>query len=240
MNVVRSMDFRRYSAEPSSSLRSPLLLHQAPRLSSTLRSCFKEVAAIFALALALCAPSVATELQDTRISNAGLTRPLSAERFDVRFGVFGHSVGGREKSSAVNLEIVSPRIASTGSALWDTLMPRVHLGALANLSGATNLLYAGPTWTIPVNDKISVEVFGGGALHDGEKGRNSPKRAALGCDGLYSIGASAIYRIDADWSIVATYHHFSNGRVVFKTRCGGGAMPNHGLNQYGIRIGRSF
>lgn len=156
-------------------------------------------------------------------------------RFEVRFGGFMHGVGSIEKGTFdVNGELLFPKlIGATG--YWSFLVPRLHVGANYNVSGRTNVVYAGFLWTVPITQKFFVEGFFDGAWTDGSLVGDAT-HVALGCRAQFHVGGSIGYRFDSRWSVIGTFDHVSNGSGIGLSNCG----RNQGLNNYGVRVGYSF
>jgi hypothetical protein len=167
---------------------------------------------------------------------------LPYDRFEARFGAFGHGVGSREDGTAdLNVEFVTPRL-SLGVTGWASyLIPRVHVGGQANLGNRTSFVYTGALWTFPIWGGLSAEIFAGPALHNGVY-LPTNNRAGLGCPVLFHAGASLAYQLTDRWSVIGTFSHLSNGRELFGISCqtNQGRGGNQGLNNYGVRVGYSF
>lgn len=155
--------------------------------------------------------------------------------WEIRAGAFAHGVGSAEEGTVdLNAEIISPKLFAA-PGYWSYFVPHLHAGGMLNLSGKTSSLYAGALWRFPVIERLFVEGFFGGAVHNGalddSRGTN-----ALGCNPLFHVGGSAGYQITQRWSAIFTFDHLSNGRRVFGTDCN----RNVGVNNYGLRLGFSF
>jgi hypothetical protein len=170
----------------------------------------------------------------------GLADP--GDRWEARFGVFAHGVGSAEENTVdLNGEIATPRLPLGVTGFWRFLVPRVHVGGFANLSGRTSVLYTGFLWTLPLSERFFVEGFIGPAIHNGSLVPTAT-HAGLGCHTLFNAGGSIGYRFDQHWSVQATFDHLSNGRELFGINCGTNQVVggNQGLNNYGIRLGYAF
>jgi lipid A 3-O-deacylase len=155
--------------------------------------------------------------------------------WEIRAGAFAHAVGSAEEGSVdLNAEIIFPKLIGP-SGFWSYLVPHLHVGGMLNLAGKTSSVYAGGLWRFPVFDRFFVEGFFGGTVHNGSL-EDAPGRNALGCNPAFHVGASVGYEFSDRWSLVFTYDHLSNGRVVFGTNC----ERNVGLNNYGLRLGYRF
>ncbi len=152
---------------------------------------------------------------------------------EIRGGVFAHGPGTRESGSVdINGELLFSKPFQPADPSMAFLVPRLHLGGTLNTAGDTSQLYAGFTWTYDITRSVFVEGSLGGALHNGETGR-FPRfdRLSLGCSPLIRATGSLGYRLDANWSIMATVEHISNANT---------CHANQGLTNYGIRIGYTF
>lgn len=202
--------------------------------------------AFFAFAVApevLCAADLGTAVPATPYIPASTLIVDPANRFEARFGVFAHGVGSVERNTVdINGEIVSPRLLPGVAGFWSYFVPRAHLGASGNLSGRTSFAYAGLVWTFPVFDRFFFEPYVGPAVHNGSL-TPTQTLAGLGCPALFHAGANAGYRFDANWSVMFTFEHLSNGKTLFGINCGtnqGSRGSNQGLNNYGVRVGYAF
>jgi hypothetical protein len=80
-------------------------------------------------------PAIADELVAPRWSG----QLLDPHRYELRFGGFAHGVGSIESGQIdINGEFVLPRLPFGRGEWWDFLVPRPHLGVMANLSGGTS------------------------------------------------------------------------------------------------------
>ncbi len=161
-------------------------------------------------------------------ADAGLERdPILHE---LRLGLFAHDPGSPEQGSVdVNGEVLFAKPFSRTDWL-DSLIPRPHLGATVNTGGATSSVYTGFTWQIPLGDTFFVEGSLGAALHNGSED-GSVDQNALGCSPLFRESASAGFRLDRQWTVMATIEHLSNAGL---------CDENRGLTNMGVRAGYRF
>jgi lipid A 3-O-deacylase len=153
--------------------------------------------------------------------------------FEVRGGGFASTWGPEGGTPDINGELVFPKIYSVPG--WqDVLIPRFHMGGMANLAGRTNYAYAGALWTLNY-DRYFAEYFFGGVVHDGPLKAANEHEPNLGCRELYHIGGSLGYRFDQNWSAMVTFDHASDGEPTL-SRC----HSNTGISVVGLRIGYSF
>ncbi|HET9904457.1 MAG TPA: acyloxyacyl hydrolase [Xanthobacteraceae bacterium] len=176
------------------------------------------------------------------LSAACEAAPVSAQEarywreYEVRLGAMMHGLWGPEPDSlSINGEFILPKFSFAPIApSWQWLIPRFHFGGMLNTAGKTNYMYAGALWTYDLTDRLFVEGFLGGAVHDGSL-LGAPGRNALGCRVLYHLGGSIGYRFSPRWSAMVTLDHISNGTGMFSD-----CPRNQGLNELGIRVGYSF
>ena len=159
-----------------------------------------------------------------------------ADRFEFRLGGFAHGLGSVERNtSAVNLELDSPRLFPPVNAWWGFLLPRAYAAGMINVNGATSSIRAGANWLLPFTEQIFGEIYLGGAVHDGSL-VGSADQNALGSRVLFNVGASLGYRFAPRWSAMVTFDHLSNGNGVFGT----GFARNQGINSVGARLSYAF
>jgi hypothetical protein len=192
------------------------------------------LAAVWASLMTL--PAIAADVARPDVS----PRDSFRDRFEFRFGAGAHGVGSIESGTVdVNGELVFPQLHlfdwqnDPGLAF---LMPRINIGGMINTAGRTSYMYAGFLWTYEITNRLFLEGFLGGALHNGSlNGDPANNMAALGCRQLFHVGTNLGYRITADWSVMFTFAHVSNGNAAL-----GACSRNQGLNEYLIRAGYSF
>ena len=150
------------------------------------------------------------------------------DRFELRGGVFAHAVGSPEEGSAdLNFELVAPRFFTIPN-LPDFLTPRFHVGGMVNLDGQTSYSYAGALWTINLTQNWFAEGFFGGIVHNGKHNDETGQMNDLGCSWAFHSGGSLGYRLNARWSVMATFDHLSNAEL---------CQYNKGVNDWGLRLG---
>ena len=162
------------------------------------------------------------------------------DRFEFRFGVGMHGVGSAESGVvAVNPELVFPEFRLTDWPIdprWAFIVPRLHIGGVANFAGRTSYFYVGGLWTYEITQKLFVEGFLGGAIHNGSlSGDPANHKSALGCRALFHTGGSIGYRLAPQWALMFTFDHVSNGETAL-----GACGVNQGLNEYLLRVGYTF
>lgn len=159
---------------------------------------------------------------------------------EVRIGGSVQDPGSAERDTAnINGEVLFAKPLVSLDPFWQAFVPRPTVGGSYNFGGRTSYAYAGVTWTIEVfpqffNNRIFLDGFFGGAVHDGATG---PKAFvpfgfnALGCSPLFREAAALGFRLTENWSIMATIEHMSNAGL---------CVENRGLTNYGGKIGYTF
>jgi hypothetical protein len=186
------------------------------------------------LILGVIAPASAADLVAPAPAYAPPSQPLSFVS-ELRMGGSAQDPWSPERNTFnVNGEILFARPGLTADRFWSTFVPRPTAGFSINTGGKTSYGYAGATWTVDVTDRVFVDAFFGGAVHNGATG---PKafialgRNALGCSPLFREAAGIGYRLTANWSVMATIEHMSNA---------GFCVENRGLTNVGAKIGYTF
>lgn len=133
-----------------------------------------------------------------------------------------------------NVELVLPKFWRARGWL-DPLVPRLHLGATANLSGRTSYAYAGGLWTFAFSPRGFTELSLGGLVHNGQLDGNDPQQARLGCRELYEAGVNLGYHLSTRAAVMLSFDHGSNGRPVLSD-----CRYNEGLDLFGFRFGYAF
>lgn len=153
------------------------------------------------------------------------------ERFELRGGLFAHTIASPEGGSAdLNLEVVAPRFF-TIPGLPDYFTPRFHVGGIGNFAGRTSYVYAGALWNYNFNANWFGEGFFGGLVHNGNLDDVSDHMNGLGCRWAFHSGGSIGYRLNDRWSVMGTFDHLSNAEIF---------LYNKGINDWGLRIGYSL
>ncbi|MBI3434966.1 MAG: acyloxyacyl hydrolase [Proteobacteria bacterium] len=156
----------------------------------------------------------------------------AASRWELRAGAYAHDPIFNERGSVdFTAEVVFPRLPITVDPAWAFLVPRPHIGGVANLRGRTSYGYTGFVWTIDITRKFFVEPIFGAMVHDGKLNTNDPSRDSLGCRVLFHTGVSAGYRLTDNWSVLATWEHGSNANTCAR---------NIGINVFGGKVGYTF
>jgi lipid A 3-O-deacylase len=154
--------------------------------------------------------------------------------YEVRFGAFAHEPGGIEKGTTdITGEVIFGGVGKSTS--WDFSQVRLHVGGNANVGGKTNGAYWGFVFTGYIYDKWFIEGSMDGAWNDGFTGPVKPapiyKRAGTGCHFSWHESFSIGYNVTEHWSVMATAEHYSNLQLCDR---------NHGLSNYGVRLGYAF
>ncbi|WP_460450731.1 acyloxyacyl hydrolase [Alsobacter sp. SYSU BS001988] len=152
---------------------------------------------------------------------------------EFRVGGFAHDPWSPESGSVdVNAELLFAKPIVLNDPLWNSFVPRPHLGATINTQGDTSHVYAGLTWTFEVTQRIFFETSFGGSFNNGTAGPVTPVgRSAMGCHAAFRESASLGYRITENLSVMGTVEHVSNSGI---------CSDNRGLTNVGMRVGYSF
>jgi hypothetical protein len=153
---------------------------------------------------------------------------------EFRFGFSAQDPWGPEgQDGSANLtgEILFAKPFTASDLFTSYFIPRPHVGGSLNFDGRTSFAYAGLSWTVDVTPDIFVEGSVGGAFHNG-KDQPLAHRQELGCSPLFRESGSVGVRLSANWSVMATVEHLSNGGLC--------SDENRGLTNVGARVGYSF
>jgi len=183
--------------------------------------------------LILCAGSMGLSAADARKSNAS-TQPSLLSEFRIGFSAqdpWGPE--GEDGSANLTGEILLAKPFTPSDLFTSYFIPRPHIGGSLNFDDRTSFAYTGLTWTIDVTPDVFVEGSIGGAFHNGKDrvADSLSDRQALGCSPLFRESGSVGVRLSANWSLMATIEHLSNG---------GSCSENRGLTNVGARVGYSF
>jgi lipid A 3-O-deacylase len=140
---------------------------------------------------------------------------------------------GRGNSANLTGEILFAKPFTASDLFTSYFIPRPHVGGSLNLDGQTSFAYAGLSWTVDITPALFVEGSIGGAFHNDDKRATplSPNRESLGCSPLFRESGSVGVRLSANWSVMATLEHLTNG---------GACSENRGLTNVGARVGYTF
>lgn len=151
---------------------------------------------------------------------------------EVRLGLAAHDPWSPERGAAdiQGLMIFARPVKLDGGLA--PLLPRFQIGGALNTTGKTSHAHAGLNWTFDVTQKVFVEASLGGALHDGKTTRPAPAdRNAMGCPAHFRESLGIGYRLDGNWSVVASLEHLSNAGL---------CKTNRGLTNLGVGLGYRF
>jgi hypothetical protein len=154
---------------------------------------------------------------------------------EFRFGLSAQDPWGSEwRDGSANLtgEILFAKPFTASDLFTSYFIPRPHVGGSLNFDGGTSFAYAGLSWTVDVTPGLFVEGSLGGAVHNGKDHPITAvdRHQALGCSPLFRESGSVGVRLSANWSLIATVEHLSNGSC----------SDNRGLTNVGARVGYSF
>ncbi|MGO4706096.1 acyloxyacyl hydrolase [Microvirga sp. 2MCAF38] len=193
------------------------------------------------IALTGVSTAVAADAKRQQVANAvveptATVPPTTSFVSELRFGLSAEDPWGpegRNKSANLTGEILFAKPFTASDLFTSYFIPRPHIGGSVNFEGFASFAYAGLTWTVDITPTFFVEGSFGGAIHNGEKGHlyASPDRSSLGCSPLFRESGSVGVRLAANWNLMATIEHLSNG---------GSCADNRGLTNIGARVGYSF
>lgn len=151
---------------------------------------------------------------------------------EVRLGLAAHDPSSPERGAADVQGLILFAKPVTLEQGLDALLPRFQIGGAVNTGGKTSHVHAGFNWTFDLTAKLFVEASLGGALHDGKTGNAAPAgRNAMGCAGAFRESVGVGYRLDGNWSVVASLEHLSNAGL---------CKSNRGLTNLGVGVGYRF
>lgn len=161
----------------------------------------------------------------------GLASPASAD--EIFGGIFVHDVetpltrSGQEDGVDLHLGWRGDRI----SALGAVGAPSPYVFASVNTEGDTSFLGAGIGWRI--GDPLYLRPGIGIAVHDGrDRDSVTLDRIDFGSRILFVPEVAVGYRIDARWSVEASWVHFSHGQIF--------SGHNPGSDNFGVRVNYRF
>ena len=151
---------------------------------------------------------------------------------EIRLGAMAHDPWSPERGSAdIHGQILFAKPFSEAGG-QGFLIPRLHLGGTISSAGKTSHIHAGLTFTYDITAKFFVEASIGGALHTGKTAIAAPVgRNSMGCPAHFREQLGIGYRIDGNWSVIASAEHLSNAGLCRK---------NRGLTNLGVSIGYHF
>jgi lipid A 3-O-deacylase len=154
---------------------------------------------------------------------------------EIRDGVFYGDLRTRANHSiSDSLETLTsplPLYSGSNPFLSAFLNPRINVGAMVSLQGATSYAYSGLTWRVPVYDRLFVEGEFGGALNDSSRTLGT-SRTDLGCPVTFRESGGLGVQITPKIDLVASAEHISHANL-----CG---RLNPGLTNFGLRLGYRF
>lgn len=180
----------------------------------------------------LHAPALAADIPAARFPPLAEKSSAVGLLNELRLGVMAHDPWSPERGSAdIHGQILFAKPFSVAGE-QDFLIPRLHLGGTINSAGKTSHIHAGLTFTYDITAKVFVEASIGGALHTGKTAIAAPAdRNSMGCPAHFREQAGIGYRIDGNWSVIASAEHLSNAGLCRK---------NRGLTNLGVMIGYRF
>jgi lipid A 3-O-deacylase len=140
------------------------------------------------------------------------------------------SARSRDHGFIGSAEIYLAPFSSSRSGVAKVLLePRIQVG-ISGGSSATDQIYTGLNWHLPINETFFAEFGAGGTVHNGNLDSGAGPR--LGCRLLFREHAALGVRVTDNVNVLATVDHSSNANL-----CDG---PNDGLTHAGLALGVKF
>lgn len=128
--------------------------------------------------------------------------------------------------------------------------PRPSLLASLNTAGETSYAALSLEWQFPITERFSFNASFGYAVHNGDplvnpyapadsdrRARFNREELALASRDLFRTSLSVGYTLNERWRVYGVVEHLSHGEILAE---GGGDSKNAGLDNIGIRFGRTF
>lgn len=153
--------------------------------------------------------------------------------WEVRGGLYAHDPLSPEAGSVdLNGEVLAPKLWQSSDPFWSFLIPHPDVGATISLGGKTSNLWGGAAWNYDLTDRIFLSSTLGVGVNNGKTGDVVPSGwNSVGCNWWFHESGSIGYRLNANWSIMATVEHSSNAGLCHQ---------NRGLTNGGLRLGYRF
>jgi lipid A 3-O-deacylase len=181
--------------------------------------------------------------------SAGTATPALAQVSEARVAIMAHNIrvidpknADKEDGPNVEAEILfdSPDFLSWAGS------PRPGFVGSLNTAGETSFVGVTLEWRFMLGEKVSFDPFLGYAIHDGDpldnpfppsdsvnRQRFNDEELALGSRDQFRIGFAFGYALSERWTAYGVFEHLSHGQILGKGK-------NQGLDNVGLRIGRSF
>ena len=151
---------------------------------------------------------------------------------EVRFGGSASLDSSRSQDHGFigSAEVYLAPFSSSNSGVAKVLLePRIQVG-ISGGPGATDQIYTGLNWHLPITDTLFAEFGAGGTVHNGNLDGGAGPR--LGCRLLFREHAALGVKVTENVNVLATVDHSSNANL-----CDG---PNDGLTHAGLALGVKF
>jgi lipid A 3-O-deacylase len=151
---------------------------------------------------------------------------------EVRFGASASLDSSRSQDHGFigSAEVyLAPFSSSTSGVAKVLFEPRIQVG-ISGGPGATDQIYTGLNWHLPITDTLFAEFGAGGTVHNGNLDGGAGPR--LGCRLLFREHAALGVKVTENVNVLATVDHSSNANL-----CDG---PNDGLTHAGLALGVKF
>lgn len=167
------------------------------------------------------------------IASAGAACAADGLIYQLSVGVLSHDVPNmwsgfrrEEQSADINIEA---QLSPSMQVFFGTIRPAI--GGSISTAGQTNMGYIDARYTYEAASGLFFGIGLGGAIHDGNIGKEDPARKAFGSRVLFHIPLEFGYRFDAHQSVSAYFEHTSNGYTM---------QYNEGMDRLGVRYGYRF
>lgn len=151
---------------------------------------------------------------------------------EIRLGASGllDNDSSKDKGIIGSAEVYISPFESSQTGLAEVLLePRIQVGISGGAS-ATDQVYAGLNWHLPIGDSFFAEVGFGGTIHNGNL--DDGDGPLLGCRLLFRENIALGVKVTDNVSLIATADHSSNANL-----CDG---PNDGITHVGLAVGVKF
>jgi lipid A 3-O-deacylase len=187
--------------------------------------------AITTLAIALSLTTVANA-EDRYLFDTFGQIGKNADKFEIQLGLLSYDTGlftRQEFNGAVlNGEILFP----SPDFLYSIGSPRPHIGFDAALvDNPIHFAYAGLTWDVYFTNRLYLSASAGGAITTADDLDNPSEYKALGCRGLFHLGAGLGFDMTEKITVQLYADHYSNAGLCDR---------NQGAENAGIRFGYRF
>jgi lipid A 3-O-deacylase len=176
-----------------------------------------------------------------------------AQVSEARIGVLQHNIqlGDPKNANKENgPDLQGEVLFNSPSWLTWAGSPRPSFLGSLNTAGETSYAALSLEWQFPVSERFSINASFGYAIHNGDplvnpyapadsdrRARFNREELALASRDLFRTSLSVGYTLNEQWRIYGIVEHLSHGEILAE---GGGDAKNAGLDNIGIKFGRTF